>query len=230
MHNRTIKQDTIGNRLRGTSLFQNYHTGNDGTGTNWEGCTGCKLHYGRTRVCVRYDGTRFWRQERPVRLLFIGEAPGATENATGVPFTGTTGRVLDVLFEYTRTAFKVCLTNLVCCQTKDTIEIDFGQIDSPDHDIKGDLEFTNYGRQPTKKEMSACRSHIDELISSFHPEGLVYIGSYARDNYAPIRKLPTHHFPHPSFILREHEFRLIPVKQEAKKLQKFIQNLRETNA
>jgi uracil-DNA glycosylase len=55
-------------------------------------CTACPLHRTRTQVVL-------FRGSRQPRVLFVGEAPGAEEDAAGVPFVGRSGRRLDAAVE-----------------------------------------------------------------------------------------------------------------------------------
>jgi DNA polymerase len=50
-------------------------------------CTRCALHEGRTRL-VFGDG------DPEADIVFVGEAPGAREDADGVPFVGAAGKLL----------------------------------------------------------------------------------------------------------------------------------------
>src|SRR5580658_9355603 len=51
-------------------------------------CRKCPLHASRTNAVI-------YRGSPTPRLLFVGEAPGATEDRTGVPFVGRSGLRLD---------------------------------------------------------------------------------------------------------------------------------------
>jgi uracil-DNA glycosylase len=51
-------------------------------------CRRCDLHATRTRVVIYRGGPA-------PRVLFIGEAPGAEEDRTGLPFQGRSGKRLD---------------------------------------------------------------------------------------------------------------------------------------
>ena len=51
-------------------------------------CTRCALHNERTN-CVFGTGSR------EAKLMFVGEAPGAKEDETGIPFVGAAGKLLD---------------------------------------------------------------------------------------------------------------------------------------
>src|SRR5512132_3477086 len=51
-------------------------------------CTACKLHAARTQAVIGVgDEAADW--------LFVGEGPGAEEDARGEPFVGQAGRLLD---------------------------------------------------------------------------------------------------------------------------------------
>ena len=51
-------------------------------------CTRCKLHEHRTKIV-------FGEGNPSARLVFVGEGPGADEDATGRPFVGRAGQLLD---------------------------------------------------------------------------------------------------------------------------------------
>ncbi|HTP56534.1 MAG TPA: uracil-DNA glycosylase [Thermoplasmata archaeon] len=51
-------------------------------------CRRCPLGSSRTRAVVYRGGAA-------PRVVFVGEAPGAAEDATGIPFVGRSGRLLD---------------------------------------------------------------------------------------------------------------------------------------
>lgn len=229
MLNRDVEQNPVGNPIRGTSLYYNSNTGH----ADWRNCTRCGLCIGRRRTCVRRDGTHSYAGATPVRLLFIGEAPGATENATGLPFTGTAGRILDLIFEYSKCAFTYCLTNTVCCLPQDIIEItdstgepvNFYQDDEAYEAVhlqKYSFSSVNQNRQPSKKEIELCRPHINELVQSFSPRGIVHVGAIARDSYRTTH--PSIYLLHPAAIARQ-EYKLLTIKREARKLHNFVQSL-----
>lgn len=227
MHHRCVKQNPVGDRIRGTQLYYNPNT----THQSWRSCTGCVLQYGRRRVCLRYDGIRSYRNEKAPRILFIGEAPGTTENATGVPFSGHSGRILTQIFDYTRTAFQILITNLVCCQPKNIILPDFGNIDSVEQfdrieANKKVLEFEEINREPNRLEIISCASHITELEKEYRPQGIVFLGLVAKK--AKISSnCPTLSLLHPAAIARE-EYKVLPMKKEARKLERFIRDIRES--
>src|SRR2546423_3178852 len=55
-------------------------------------CVRCPLHQGRNTI-VHTEG------DPKARLLFVGEAPGADEDATGRPFVGRAGQLLNKIIE-----------------------------------------------------------------------------------------------------------------------------------
>ena len=55
-------------------------------------CTRCKLHEGRTHIVFGVGNPR-------ARLLFVGEGPGADEDAQGEPFVGRAGKKLDEMIK-----------------------------------------------------------------------------------------------------------------------------------
>ena len=59
---------------------------------NYQNCTSCALCLNRKNV-VRGDG------DTNAQLVLIGEAPGSTEDKTGLPFTGRAGKLLDTILE-----------------------------------------------------------------------------------------------------------------------------------
>lgn len=75
---------------------------------------------------------------------------------------------------------------------------------------------------PTKAEIGLCFPHIEELIKTTNPTGIVYLGPLP-EKYVKT-KLPTITLTKPSKILAE-EFRLLPVIRAARQLQLFIQKL-----
>jgi uracil-DNA glycosylase len=219
-----VKSYPIGNRIRGTNLYYSSHTGvND-----WSRCQQCVLRIGRRRVCVRSDGERLFGGKQPIRLLFIGESPGKTENATGIPFTGASGRVLKQIFTYCKESFIFCITNTICCQPKDTVTVSSSNVDSEDNvdSILPEVyEFDNFNRKPKAIEIAACSSHVYELTKTFKPQGVVLLGLVARNAY-PIHSVPSLELTHPAYICRQ-EFKVLLMKQEARQLYNFITDIRD---
>src|SRR5512137_2637456 len=94
-------------------------------------CDRCPLCAGRANV-VGPSG------DPDSRLVFMGEAPGATEDRTGKPFVGRAGKILDhLLAENGLSREKILITNAVKCRPPKN-------------------------RRPTKEEVKACRPYLDD--------------------------------------------------------------------
>ena len=148
----------------------------------WEDCELCELASGRKRVVLA-------RGKLPCDLLFIGEAPGVSENLLGKPFVGPAGKLLDSMIEeavppVTRIAF----TNLVACFPQDAKETN-------DH-------------RPPEKAIKACNIRLRDLIRVSQPAVLILVGKLAA-KWVPIileenlNKFQAHiSILHPAAILR----------------------------
>lgn len=111
-------------------------------------CTRCRLHAGRAQA-VPGAG-------RPGADVFlIGEAPGREEDATGEPFVGSAGKVLDrALAAAKLPRSSVYVTNVVKCRPP-------------------------ANRAPRADEMDACRPYLMTQIAAVRPKVLVTLGSTA---------------------------------------------------
>ena len=212
--------------------FNNYcHSGH----ADWSGCRKCGLSVGRRYVALRRDGTHLFGGTNPVKLLFIGEGPELVDTFTGRPFTGVSGRLVDGLLAQTRHSIQYCMTNLVGCMTRDVVKLhgtDGKEIYCADQDeateaietVGATIEALNYGRSPSKAEATICSPHIDELIASFKPKGVVYLGLLPMAYYRcslPYIKL----FGFSTNKFMKQEYKLLEVKREARKLLEFIKEL-----
>lgn len=126
----------------------------------WRECKDCRLCEQRDKICIA-------RGSVPARVLFIGEAPGPSENLVGQPFVGPAGhelnnwitRVWKSLEPYSVPAPTYALTNLVCCFPREAKEA-------------GDNE-------PDISEIKACRPRLQEFVEVCRPELVVFVGSLA---------------------------------------------------
>jgi len=112
------------------------------------GCTRCALHAGRTQ-------TVFARGTGSSGLCFVGEGPGADEDAQGFPFVGKAGQLLDRMIEamgFGRDDVYVC--NIVKCRPPDN-------------------------RKPEPEEMAACMPYLNEQLELLGPEVIVALGATA---------------------------------------------------
>lgn len=223
------------------------YTGN----TDWSNCRRCRLHHTRHRVAIKRLGG-----SGHVKLLFIGEAPGELENKTGIPFVGIAGKILYHLFKHTHFQFQYLITNTVGCRPVDVSFLDDDYTSKFDEDFslgdyiyEDDYELLNWNREPTKAEIDLCKPHIDELMESYQPHGVVYLGKIAESYKDPKylvsetkllepeaklfrhtsykegfvqRHVPTLSLFHPTYIARL-EYKLLTIRKEAKKLDEFVE-------
>lgn len=223
MHIGISKQVTVRDSVRS----YNFEPGDTYCGDrDWGNCQRCRLHHTRHRVAIKRTGGT-----GHARLLFIGEAPGELENKTGYPFVGIAGKILDQLFKLVHFQFQYCITNTVGCRPVDVLFMDSSYDEKydetfslSDYILDTDYELYNWNREPTEAEMEICRPHIDELITSFQPHGVVYLGKVA-ESY--VTRLPTLALYHPAYIARL-EYKLLPLRKEARKLDHFIERFLQT--
>jgi len=94
-------------------------------------------------------------------LMFVGEAPGADEDAQGEPFVGRAGQLLTRIIEtmgFSRE--EVYIANVLKCRP--------------------DMPPGSFGnRAPTPTEMQTCRPYLMEQIEIIQPKVLVALGAVA---------------------------------------------------
>ena len=112
-------------------------------------CTRCGLSAGRQQVVIS-------RGDRQARLMLIGEAPGATEDALGEPFVGRSGQLLDqLLAEAGLDRHRdVYLCNMVKCRPPDN-------------------------RKPLAGELVSCRPWLEQQIAWVDPPLIGLLGATA---------------------------------------------------
>jgi uracil-DNA glycosylase len=111
-------------------------------------CTRCALHQGRTKVV-------FGNGNADAQLMFIGEGPGANEDAQGLPFVGRAGQLLDqLLTEIGLSRGEVFVANTVKCRPPGN-------------------------RDPLPEETAACRPYLDRQIDLIEPRLVCTLGKVA---------------------------------------------------
>ena len=177
-------------------------------------CKLCTLRSSRFHTCL-------YRGALPCELLFIGEAPGETENVFGEAMIGPTRQVMDDIL----TAFPNSLGD---CH--------YPKMPMPFHNgIPGYTPLIRYciintvqchpsnNANPTDVQVRHCRPYVLKYIDLAKPKVIVLCGSVALQYlYAPIckhlhwlqsRSSTTRstqlgsavvHIPHPAAILRKH--------------------------
>ncbi|MCL1857301.1 MAG: uracil-DNA glycosylase [Kiritimatiellaeota bacterium] len=148
-------------------------------------CRRCELAATRTNVVPGVGALR-------PDIMFIGEAPGADEDAQGLPFVGRAGQLLTKMIEamgYTRET--VFIANILKCRPPDN-------------------------RKPLPGEMEVCMPFLRQQIAIVGPkvivalgatavEGLLHTGlsiSHARGKWARFEQTPLMPTFHPSYLLR----------------------------
>ncbi len=113
------------------------------------GCTRCRLSDGRTQV-VFSDG------QVDARLIVVGEAPGANEDRTGLPFVGAAGKYLDLLLGTVDLSRQesVYICNVLKCRPPEN-------------------------RNPMPDEIDACSPFLKRQIDLIRPEALLAVGSFS---------------------------------------------------
>jgi uracil-DNA glycosylase len=149
-------------------------------------CTKCGLATTRTQ-------TVFARGDPDARLCFVGEAPGADEDAQGLPFVGRAGQLLDRMIGAMGLdpAKDVYVCNILKCRPPGN-------------------------RRPEPDEMASCFPYLHEQLDLVRPRVIVALGNTAvaalldtrlgitkvRGQwklYRGILVMPTYH---PSYLLR----------------------------
>ena len=149
-------------------------------------CTRCKLAPCRTNLVFGVGNPN-------AQLMFVGEAPGADEDARGEPFVGRAGQLLTDIIErgmgLSRSDVYIC--NVIKCRPPDN-------------------------RNPEPDEVAACEPFLMRQIDLVRPRAIVGLGTFAvhailkiktpisklRGNWHElrgIRMMPTFH---PAYLLR----------------------------
>ena len=117
--------------------------------SEYTGCRRCPLHASRNKLV-------HWRGSPDARLFIIGEAPGADEDAAGVPFVGPAGRKLDEALEMAGVdrSEQVFIANVVACRPPGS-------------------------RNPARGEIRECAPRLHSMLELVKPKVVVLMGSVA---------------------------------------------------
>src|ERR1039458_7925468 len=131
------------------------------------------------------------------RLMFVGEAPGADEDAQGEPFVGAAGQLLTrIIKAMGLTRETVYIANILKCRP-----------DTPGQ--------SGGNRKPTPEEMKTCLPWLLEQIDLIRPTIMVALGATAvegllgegagisrlRGRFQTFRDIPVMPTFHPSYLL-----------------------------
>jgi len=113
----------------------------------------------------------------------MGEAPGESEDSTGLPFVGLSGKLLDtIISDSGLSKYPVGITNTILCTPFE---------DSTRSSI----------REPSKEETKNCSSRLLNLLQINAPKLVIALGKVAERTLKQL-KVQHHTIPHPSDILR----------------------------
>ncbi len=118
-------------------------------------CTRCDLALNRTN-------TVFGSGDPYSPLMLVGEGPGENEDATGLPFVGRAGKLLDdILAAVDLTRKDVYLTNIVKCRAA----------------VEEGGRMKN--RQPRTGEIRACNIYLQGQMEAIRPKIILCLGGPA---------------------------------------------------
>jgi DNA polymerase len=162
-------------------------------------CKRCRLHLGRNKIV-------FGVGNEEAKLVFVGEGPGADEDAQGFPFVGRAGQLLTQMIEGTSAKegipikrADVYICNVVKCRPPEN-------------------------RTPEPDEMEICGQFLFRQLQVLKPKAICALGSTAakailgtkvgvtklRGNWQKWNGIPLMVTYHPSYLLR-------PYNQDAKR-------------
>lgn len=145
----------------------------------WRKCEDCALSQTRKTVVLI-------RGQMPCDVLFVGEAPGPSEDVLGKPFVGPAGLLLDNMISWavgdSGCDPAVAFTNVVACIPKEDVNSKFVE--------------------PPLESKEACLPRLVEIIEISKAKEVIAVGEIAykwlkKNGHPQCRKIP-----HPAAILR----------------------------
>jgi DNA polymerase len=154
-------------------------------------CRRCRLHEARNKLVFGVGN-----EKSP--LVFVGEGPGADEDAQGIPFVGRAGQLLTQMIENTARKEGIVLKrddvyicNVVKCRPPGN-------------------------RTPEPDEMEICGQFLYRQLSAIHPKAICALGGTAaraltghkegvtkmRGKWLQWKEIPVMVTYHPSYLLR----------------------------
>lgn len=152
----------------------------------------------RCSLCAQRNKIVFGSGDEQARLVFVGEGPGADEDAQGLPFVGRAGQLLTQMIDNTATKEgipirreNVYIANVVKCRPPEN-------------------------RTPLPDEMEICGEFLFRQLLAIKPKAICALGSTAakallatkdgvtrlRGNWHKWRDIPVMVTYHPSYLLR----------------------------
>jgi len=154
-------------------------------------CHRCRLHEQRTKIV-------FGVGNEQSKLVFVGEGPGADEDAQGIPFVGRAGQLLTQMIEGTAKKEGIPLLR------KDVYICNVVKCRPPEN------------RTPQPDEMEICGQFLSRQLLAIAPKAICALGSTAakyltqskegvtrmRGNWYKWNGIPVMVTYHPSYLLR----------------------------
>jgi uracil-DNA glycosylase len=152
----------------------------------------------RCSLCAQRNKIVFGSGNEQARLVFVGEGPGADEDAQGLPFVGRAGQLLTQMIDNTASKEgipirrdNVYICNVVKCRPPEN-------------------------RTPLPEEMEFCGEFLFRQLMTIKPKAICALGSTAakallatkdgvtrlRGNWHKWRDIPVMVTYHPSYLLR----------------------------
>lgn len=117
-------------------------------------CKKCSLYKTRTNVV-------FGETNPDSDIIFIGEAPGATEDKQGIPFCGAAGKFLTEMLEIIGLKREdVYIANTLKCRPPEN-------------------------RDPEEEEKTACRPFLEKQFEIINPKLVVLLGRHSLNTFLP---------------------------------------------
>lgn len=124
--------------------------------TDWEGLRAAVKSCERCKLCPTRTQTVFGTGNEQASLMVVGEGPGADEDASGQPFVGRAGKLLDEMLKSIGRSRNdnVFIANVVKCRPPGN-------------------------RDPEADEAEACRPFLEQQIKLVKPKMILALGRIA---------------------------------------------------
>ena len=124
---------------------------------NWEELEEVVKQCRKCRLCETRKNVVFGVGNREADIMFIGEGPGADEDAQGEPFVGKAGKLMNMAFDMLGIKREVYIANIVKCRPPNN-------------------------RNPQDDEAENCLDYLRNQVILVKPKIIVLLGSVALKN------------------------------------------------
>lgn len=124
----------------------------------WEELEKSIVNCNKCKLCKTRQNIVFGVGNKNAQIMFIGEGPGADEDAKGEPFVGKAGKLMDMAYETVGIKREdVYIANIVKCRPP-------------------------ANRNPEEDEATACLDYLRNQVVLVKPKIIVLLGSVALKN------------------------------------------------